>query len=771
MSADFVHAFSALFSASANPELLRTLVQHHHESAANFPPSLLVAGIEDPHIRALATIISQADHFSASERGEGAEQWQDFKSTALASVMEQVRIPEESPEKENHVAPTRHFHARPLNGPGNESFGDVFPENFDAYEPGEMNSLLKDFGDDFKRWANRNEPPDFEMLLNHLLHFLYKYAWCVPSNTQEAIPDVSIYDHLKTTAAIAACLYMYHDDKHKLNEKSLRDPDQKRFCLVAGDVSGIQKYIFAISNIGAGGVARKLRSRSLFVQLVTEVCAHKILNAFGLPLANFLMSAGGNFHLLVPNVSGAAAVLGKVNQEIDQWFLQELNGELALNLASFNFDGPGFSASADTNDGFGGVLRTVNDRLAQVKQKRFTSLWVSDGKWQKERFTVSQDFKGQEACRSCGKFPREDNEDVCTHCKLDRETGKDLPNRNSIVFYAGEGKGEIPLPYGSAAVISGGPRGSIPPYLTLKLNSSDLGSLNGFAAQSKFIANYVPKGVDGPMTFEDIAQKASGRRYLGFLKMDADNMGMAMVFGLKREKPEQGRDTISRLATLSRQIDWFFSGWVQHLLETKFKNCYTVFSGGDDLFVVGPWDETLELADIIDTDYYEYTFNDQLTISAGIVIAGDSYPISRAAEDAEEAVKESKNKGRDSITLLGHTLKWNEWAEVKKKWGELRDKLEPEKISTAFLYSLLEYGRMWKKYKSGDTVGLRFQPLLAYNVGRNLSARDSPTFYQWAQEIISLKLADMQRKHVILDNLGLLAQLLILGKGGTDDTK
>ena len=71
---------------------------------------------------------------------------------------------------------------------------------------------------------------------------------------------------------------------------------------------------------------------------------------------------------------------------------------------------------------------------------------------------------------------------------------------------------------------------------------------------------------------------------------------------------------------------------------------------------------------------------------------------------------------------------------------------------------------MWNKYKSGDTMGLRFQPLLAYNVGRNLSARDSPTFYQWAQEIISLKMDDMQRKQVILDNLALLAQLLILGK-------
>ncbi|MBF8265943.1 MAG: CRISPR-associated protein, Csm1 family, partial [Dehalococcoidia bacterium] len=541
MSADFVHAFSSLFSASANPELLRTLVQHHHESAANFPPSLRVDGIDDPHERALATVVSQADHFSASERGEGAEQWQDFKSTALASVMEQVRIPkeieieEDTRVNEDRPAPSLHFHARPLNGPGNESFGDVFPENFDAYEPGEMNSLLKDFGDDFKRWSDRKEPPVFETLLSHLLHFFYKYAWCIPSNTQEAIPDVSIYDHLKTTAAIAACLYIYHDDKHSLTEKAIRGPGQKRFCLVAGDVSGIQKYIFAVSNIGAGGVARKLRSRSLFVQLVTEVCAHKILNAFGLPHTNFLMSAGGNFHLLVPNVSGAAAVLAKVNQEIDQWFLQELNGELALNLASFNFDGPGFSASDDTNDGFGGVLRNVNEKLAQMKQKRFTSLWVSDGKWQEERFTVSQDFKGQEACRSCGKFPREDNEDVCTHCKLDRETGKDLPNRNSIVFYAGEGKGEITLPYGSAAVISGAPRGSIPPYLTLKLNSSDLGGLYGFAAQSKFISNYVPvctnemaekarkRGVkDIPdvgqlATFGILAAQASGRPYLGFL--------------------------------------------------------------------------------------------------------------------------------------------------------------------------------------------------------------------------------------------------------------
>lgn len=252
---------------------------------------------------------------------------------------------------------------------------EIFPQVFDNYDKGELNGLLKAFGPDFHAWAKDMVPTSFDAVLCHTLHFLHKYTWCLPSNTQSVVPDVSLYDHLKTTAAIAACLYLHHQENSSLVEKAIRTAGQTRFCLVAGDISGIQSYIFGISNIGAGGVARKLRSRSLFVQLVTEACAHRLLKDSGLPITNILMSAGGNFHLLLPNNSNTEAKLQKANQEIDEWFLKNLNGEMALNLAHVEFDGDSFQGSSEKSDGFGGVLRDVHDKLAHAKQRRFASLW------------------------------------------------------------------------------------------------------------------------------------------------------------------------------------------------------------------------------------------------------------------------------------------------------------------------------------------------------------------------------------------------------------
>lgn len=43
--------------------------------------------------------------------------------------------------------------------------------------------------------------------LSTLLAILRKFTWAIPSDTRRnIIPDVSLYDHLKTTAAITACL-------------------------------------------------------------------------------------------------------------------------------------------------------------------------------------------------------------------------------------------------------------------------------------------------------------------------------------------------------------------------------------------------------------------------------------------------------------------------------------------------------------------------------------------------------------------------------------
>jgi non-homologous end joining protein Ku len=59
--------------------------------------------------------------------------------------------------------------------------------------------------------------------------------------------------------------------------------------------------------------------------------------------------------------------------------------------------------------------------------------------------------------------------------------------------------------------------------------------------------------------------------------------------------------------------------------------------------------------------------------------------------------------------------------------------------------------------------------MLAYNVSRNLDQHKFPKMYEMAKELIEYR-AGEKNKELVLDNLNLIAQLLILNKKGGDSS-
>jgi Predicted hydrolase of the HD superfamily (permuted catalytic motifs) len=213
-------------------------------------------------------------------------------------------------------------------------------------------------------------------------------------------------------------------------------------------------------------------------------------------------------------------------------------------------------------------------------------------------------------------------------------------------------------------------------------------------------------------------------------------------------------------------MDTFFSGWVEHLTSAKFAQCYTVFSGGDDLFLVGPWNEILDIAAKIKDDFSRYTGNPQMTLSAGVFLSRPRFPISRASQEANELLDSAKDAGRNAVTILGYPMSWDIWKLVESQLAELKPHLG--KVPSAFLYNLLRYGQMWNRYNhgKGNVLELRFQPLLAYNLARSTGLKkESPQIYNWAERLIKIRPGDKSQE-IILDNLALITTLLILSKEG-----
>jgi CRISPR-associated protein Csm1 len=758
VSADFIRAFSECFEDVADTPTLTTLVQKHHESHY-FEPELNVASISDKHLRTLASLVSLADNLSSAERGDRATTYQDYKETPLASVLERVNNPEKA-------VPAVRYHASSLNTPA--ALNSIFPEPFQTYGKGELTNLIQAFGGEFSRLfktgAHLVNRADFDCLITHLYSLLAKYAWCLPSDTQESFPDVSLFDHLRTTAAIASCLYLYHEEQDSLNESELRSGYSERFLLLTGDVSGIQNYIFDIATTGVGGVARRLRARSFYVQVCNEVASHLILRSVGLPICiHTLINSGGHFYLLLPNTDQFLHRIEQSQKEMDAWFLGKLNGEMAINLAAVAFGDEGFETGVE-GIGFGAIVKSVNEKLEMKKASRFASTLLNNGAWSEASFVIPADYRGEESCQSCRKFPQV-RQDLCARCLQDREIGRLIPQAKQVSFYEDEKAGEIEL-FGHSVSINTISKDTAP-YLVAKVNDTDLSDITAYPAVFKYTAKTVPDADDCEVcreenssiaTFECLSRRAKGS-LLGFLKMDVDSLGEAVIFGLKPN------DSISRVSSFSRMLDTFFAAWIENIASRK-KSIYTVFSGGDDLFLVGPWDLILDTAELIRNDFQRYTNNNSLSISAGVTIRPSNYPIAAASDEAKSALRQSKEAGKNRVTVLGNTVTWEDWKLVRGELSRLREANEESKIQSTIVYDLLEFAEMWQRYrKQRDILGLRYHPLLTYNLRRNTNPIKSPKLVEWINRLLSIKPGDRQQ-HFLLDNLGLIGQLLILSTRG-----
>ena len=217
-----------------------------------------------------------------------------------------------------------------------------------------------------------------------------------------------------------------------------------------------------------------------------------------------------------------------------------------------------------------------------------------------------------------------------------------------------------------------------------------------------------------------------GIEALGILKADVDNLGLIFACGLKRL-------SLSRLATLSRQVNNYFSIYLPHLLgkTDEYRNIYTVFAGGDDLFLIGPWNRIIDFALFLNTSFNEYVCgNREITISSGISINKPGEPVPSIAERAEDALKKSKGNNRDSVTIFDETVKCKECVELEDMKKTISAWLDKGIINTAMLFRLNTFSNMAKqekellKIKEGvdmeEMECLKWHAKFKYNLVRNI---------------------------------------------------
>ncbi|NLK62925.1 MAG: type III-A CRISPR-associated protein Cas10/Csm1 [Fusobacteria bacterium] len=758
-SKDFVAALEEYEIIKKNKlsNVLKDLVQRHHEYS-KMPEELQVKGLKD-ELLSLGYIVSRSDTYSSYERDDEKDNNNYFKTRRLDSIFHEISMKssKKSDEKE-YIYRLNPFHPR-----------EIFPVEYDVRKRNkaeEVDNHVEKLGCELQKLKSEN----FNEFFTKLYYLLEKYLWCIPSDTTTKISDISLFDHLKSTSALALASYKYHVEKNSIDEKSVKSTKVdkiKKFLLISGDISGIQNYIYGIDTTDK--ISKRLRSRSFFISILSDIVVHKYLNKIGLTIANNVISAGGKFYIIADNTEKTRKIVEEVRLEIEDWLYTEFHGEIYLNTANIEMSGENFREFANYYD-------KINDKINENKNKKY-ELHL------KGKNVISENYDGGILCKVCGKFWSKDLEEhVCIKCKNDEKIGTWLPTTEYLAFYR-ENQLEKDKKISNKRVISFFKKDktyvvfyknknelfseNINPYLVLNLKESEL--LENYASGFKYYAGYIPTiktkeeydrltiatEIDEefreniPKTFEQISIESEGVKNLAVLKADVDNLSAIFSIGLDKksiDNPDDNKNnlSISRIATLSRMLDAFFSGWIplefknSKIPEEKngkivekpdMTNNYIIYSGGDDLMILGPWDKIIETSKYIYDKFKEFTCNnDEITLSAGVAIIKPSEPVSNAARKANRLEEMAKNNSKDSLAVFNHPMKWDKYDEMSDNLKLLNRDMESRNgqddalFSQSFIYRLLNYTNMAIDYANDNrqVEKLMYYSKYRYDVTRNI---------------------------------------------------
>ena len=591
-----------------------------------------------------------------------------------------------------------------------------------------------------------------------------KYLWCITISKQN--PDLSMFDYVRVLSAISISIFDYYIENQNI------DWNNPTFLIYEADISGIQKFIYKVNKTPEMeektkfSIPKVLRGRSFFISILPELLSRYILHQLDYPITNLLYAGGGKFQLILPNTEKVKKILEEFKKTLSNYLFEEFHTDLGIVDGYIPLGKKDFEENQLKD-----VLLKLQLKLDQNKKRKFSKFFI-------------QDFKNDtnRVCQSCHSLPPKDDH-LCKWCKRFNDLGEKLVKSQELyityIFKNINKKPDIDFsPFGKFYLLE-----TLDPEIEnnakeiLLLNSTDF-SQKKFANGFKFLANLVPtlnpkirealkKKLENQedknelnqlednsiLSFNFIAEFSKGDKKLGILRADLDNLGLIFSDGLKDY-------SLIRIATLSRMLDLFFTAYICILIDSIKENdldanlIYTVYSGGDDLFLIGPYHLIIKIAVELRKRFYYFTAkNLDLGISSGLAIFGPNVNIPFMAKSSEESESLSKKAIfkdvqnnvyiKDAISIFNKSFKYSSKitgiSTLNKKLSphykngflsyinfetilSLTDELvkfvENKKISRSLLFRILS---LYNNYIEIDgKINPLIYPKIYYQIGRNV---------------------------------------------------
>lgn len=732
-------------------------------------------------------IIAIADRVSSAFEREEFEDYnkqidvKDYRLTRLIPILENISL-DKNPLKKSLE---EFYYFYPLKEINANSIFAIPKEEKDKYE---KDSLEKEYQELFFQFINSldklEDKDNIPIWFDHFDSLFMIFASNIPAATVgKQLPDNSLYDHSKMTSALATALYLYHYANNSLEIDKIRNYEEKKFLIICGDFFGIQNFIFSEGSNISYGAAKLLRGRSFQISLITELIAYIISEELILTPASIIFNAAGQFTIIAPNLKEYIEKIKKIEEIINDWFYKMFICESSFGIIYHE---------ASCND----LIKEDSYKLLwkeidiKIQAKKFNKIDIDKYGGVFEGYLDSfNNTLDKKICPFCGKKPSSPEcegekilGDVISSCKICRDQifiGKNIvkAKRIAIVDSQAEIKQDNKLlepllgKYQLIFLTKDREAEEIKQFkknlqlikywdISLPLQKDEQISKS---IAAKWINSYVPHYTDADLEgylfdtefinanqelleainnqeikpFNHIAlasiKQENGSYYgtdaLGILQADIDSLGKIFSEGMK--KPN-----LSKRASLSRQLNSFFTIYIPYLLSTenKYKNLYTIFSGGDDLFLIGPWNTVIDFAEFIKEKFDLFVCNNpDITFSMGITISKGNEPVSSLARRSKIALQQSKSeKGKSSLTLFNETVKWQEYPKLKALKEKLEEWLNNGYLNKAMIFRFNNFMRdaqiekeiIERKNKIialSDLEALKWRSLFKYTIARNVA--------------------------------------------------
>lgn len=476
-----------------------------------------------------------------------------------------------------------------------------------------------------------------ESNIQDTLNYLENVLTYIPYNQNN--DDISVYDHAKTVAGLAQILSCFDDldfnDKNNFNKKL--------FLLMSFDISGIQDFIYTIVTKEA---YKQLRSRSFYLDIISEWLVDYILQKCNLTRANLMYAGGGHGYLILPNKTQIINILNDAEHAINQFFLDKFETRLYVAFGTSAFS----SLMLTNSEGLRNNYQEVSQTIAKKKLQRYASCLPQLNDFNKRNVSVHE-------CAICHSVNPTVHK-VADHyiCKLCEQLSNFSTNIQNDNYFVVNDDADNGLPVGltlnqQTAYLHDVTKDQIvKQQVTGKIYVKNLITIDVAHATRLWIGDYSFLNNNDFNEYAERKWQPIGLKRIAVLRCDVDDLGFAFMTGFARQNHQSDfYNVFTRTAVFSRSMSMFFKFYINHFAEGKHLSI--IYAGGDDVFILGAWDDIIAFTVQLRQDFIKWT-NNKLKLSAGIGLFDAKTPINvmaRVTGDLEDAAKDNN---KDSICLF-----------------------------------------------------------------------------------------------------------------------